>query len=113
MEPLINEKALDDRLASIARQIFLEEWADKASVSRKEFKETVRLMVQQRGFNRKQAAKYIGKSPSTVDRLVKQGELATTVHGTLKYFRKEDLDEWLDSGITAKRYIRRKNYGNK
>lgn len=98
----INEEAFDVRIESIARKVFLEEHVKDSQISKKELKEELRLLVQQQAFNREQAAKYIGKSPSTIDRLVKAGKLKTTVNGTLKYFRKQDLDEWINSGITTR-----------
>ena len=102
---LINQTAFKSYIASVAREVYLEENADKAGVSKKELKEMVRMFVQQRAFNREQAAHYIGKSKSTVDRLVKTGRLAVTTNGTLKYFRREDLDEFIDSGITTKEVV--------
>ncbi|KRM37025.1 hypothetical protein FC39_GL000477 [Lactobacillus hamsteri DSM 5661 = JCM 6256] len=83
----------------------MEENSKKAGVSKRELQEWIRMFVQQKAFNRRQAAAYIGKSPSTIDRLVKAGRLATTTNGTLKYFRKQDLDEFINSGITAKEVV--------
>lgn len=102
MSSFIDMKALDDYITRRARQVYLEMNANKAGTSKKELHEMVRMFVQQKAFNRNQAAAYIGKSTSTVDRLVKSGQLAITTNGTLRYFRKQDLDEFINSGITAK-----------
>lgn len=105
MNNFIDLEALDAHMASVARKVYLEESAKKAGISKRELKEMIRMFVQQKAFNRNQAAAYIGKSPSTIDRLVKSGKLATTTNGTLKYFRKEDLDDFINSGITAKEVV--------
>lgn len=98
MDDFIDVKALDAHFAKIARQIYLEEHAKEAGMSKRELHELVRMMVQQRAFNLTDASKYLGKSVGFVSALVKKGELHVCFHGKTKYYRKEDLDEWIDSG---------------
>ena len=105
MNSFIDMQALDAHFASIARRVYIEEHAKEAGVSKSELKEMIRMLVQQRAFNRKEAAKYIGKSPSYINRLVNKGELKSTVKGNSTYYLKEDLDEYLESGITARKAI--------
>lgn len=106
MTDLINLSSLK----ALIRQIIREEVTDiclkyleKGGISESKVHEWVRQSVQQRAFNQRQAAKYIGFSVTTLNKLVNRGEIATTVNGTLKYYRKEDLDEWINSGITSKK----------
>ena len=63
MNDFIDMTAFDAHIRSIARQVYLEEHAKEAGVSKSELKEMIRMMVQQKAFNRKDAAKYIGKTP--------------------------------------------------
>lgn len=98
MEDFVNMDALDEHFTSLARQIYLEEHAKEAGMSKRELHELVRSLVQQRAFNLTQASKYLGKSVAYVSELVKKGELRVCFHGKTKYYRKEDLDAWIDSG---------------
>ena len=105
MNDLVDMQALDAHFASIARRVYLEEHAKEAGVSKRKLHEKIRMLVQQQAFSQKDAAKYLGRSASFVANLVKRGQLATTVNGNSKYYRKQDLDDWINSGITAKRAI--------
>lgn len=105
MTDFIDMRALDAHFRSIARQVYLEEHAQESGMSKGELKEMVRMLVQQKAFNRKQAAQYIGKTPSYINRLVDKGLLKQTVNDGSTYYLKESLDEYLDSGITTYRRI--------
>ncbi|RVU69802.1 MULTISPECIES: helix-turn-helix domain-containing protein [Lactobacillus] len=105
MENYIDMAALDHHFSQIARRVFLEEHAKQSGISKNELRDMVRMMVQQRAFNRKDAAKYIGKTPSYINQLVDKGLLKSTVNNGSKYYLKEDLDEYLESGITTRKAI--------
>lgn len=88
MQALINQDALTN---------YVNDLVDKRIASWKGNNQ-----IQPQAFRRKGAAKYISVSISTFDRMVKRGEIPSTVHGNIKYFRKVDLDDWIYSGITAR-----------
>lgn len=45
----------------------------------------------------KEAADYLGISPSNMYRMLKRGEIATMKIGDQWYFTYADLDQWIDS----------------
>lgn len=96
MNNFIDIKALDAHFASIARKTYLEEHAKEAGVSKRELQEMVRTLVQQRVFNLKSAAKYLGHSQAWVIQRVNKGEIKVHFNGKSKFYCKEDLDEWID-----------------
>lgn len=103
---LINLESLKALIRKIIREEVTEiclNYLKKVGISEGKVHEWVRQSVQQQAFNQRQAAKYIGFSVSTLNKLVNRGEIATTVNGSLKYYRKQDLDAWINSGITTKK----------
>ena len=56
--------------------------------------------VNQKMFNRKDAAKYLGVSGSYIDKLVKTDQLDPTLpgDGLTKFYLREDLDKFAESG---------------
>lgn len=105
---LINIESLKALIGQVATEVLSDiciKYLKHAGITRQQMQEWVRASVQQRAFNQRQAAKYIGRSVGTLRKLVIRGEIATTVNGSLKYYRKEDLDEWIDSGTTTKEAI--------
>ena len=56
--------------------------------------------VNQKMFNRKDAAKYLGVSGSYIDKLVKTGQLDPILpgDGLTKFYLREDLDKFAESG---------------
>lgn len=75
---------------------------EKQGITRHQMQEWVRESTNQRAFNQKQAAAYCGISVSNFAKHVKQGDIASTVQGDRKYYLKENLDKYLDQGITAR-----------
>lgn len=101
---LINEDSLRSLIlmelhkTEPAKKRVLSEADLKALVEYKGFQDLLRKMVQQQAFTRKQAADYIGRSTSTIDRLTESGELQARYQGSIKYYRKIDLDAWINGG---------------
>lgn len=57
-------------------------------------------VVDQKMFNRKDAAKYLGVSGTYIDKQVKLGNLDPTLpgEGEFKFYLREDLDKFAESG---------------
>ena len=91
---LLNTELLQKMITKIVRTVVREELAKRGS------------LVDQKMFNRKDAARYLGVSGSYIDSVVKRGQLDPTLPGSgeFKFYLREDLDKFAESG---KSYLKR------
>lgn len=92
--PLLNEDVLKNLILKICKPLIRQELAKRGQV------------VDQKMFNRKDAAKYLGVSGTYIDKQVKLGNLDPTLpgEGEFKFYLREDLDKFAESG---KDYLRK------
>lgn len=85
---LLNTEALKKLISGIVKQSVQDELAKNGNA------------INQKMFNRKSAAKYLGVSGSYIDQSVRAGYLNPTFpgDGKTKFYLKEDLDRFAESG---------------
>lgn len=85
---LLNTELLQKMITKIVRTVVREELAKRGS------------LLDQKMFNRKDAARYLGVSGSYIDKLVKTGQLDPTLpgDGLTKFYLREDLDAYAEHG---------------
>ena len=91
---LLNTELLQKMITKIVRTVVREELAKRGNT------------VNQKMFNRKSAARYLGVSGSYIDNAVKEGWIDPTFPGSgeFKFYLREDLDKFAESG---KDYLKR------
>ncbi|RVU69818.1 MULTISPECIES: hypothetical protein [Lactobacillus] len=91
---LLNTELLQKMITKIVRTVVREELAKRGEV------------IDQKMFNRKCAAKYLGVSGTYIDTAVKSGQLDPTLpgNGETKFYLREDLDRFAEQG---KDYLQR------
>lgn len=98
---LINKKELRKEIREIVKEEISNLENDrlkKIGLTRQEVIDEIHASIQQRAFRPKHAAKYIDRSETTLNDLVRKGEIKKSVNGTLVYYIKEELDRWIDEG---------------
>lgn len=85
---LLNQTVLEKIIRKIVREVVREELKKRGEV------------IDQKMFNRKDAAKYLGFSGGTLDKAVKSGKLNPTFPFSdgNKYYLREDLDKFAEQG---------------
>lgn len=85
---LLNTELLQKMITKIVRTVVREELAKRGNT------------VNQKMFNRKSAARYLGVSGSYIDNAVKEGWIDPTFpgDGRTKFYLREDLDKFAESG---------------
>lgn len=98
---LINKKELKEIIREIVKeeiQKMEDDHLKTIGLTRQEVVDEIHASIQQRAFRPNQAAKYIGRSVSTLNLLVREGQINKRVNGTLTYYTKEELNRWIDEG---------------
>ena len=85
---LLNTELLQKMITKIVSTVGREELEKRGS------------LLDQKMFNRKDAARYLGVSGSYIDSVVKRGQLDPTLPGSgeFKFYLREDLDKFAESG---------------